>query len=355
LLEAGEPLQADRLLDERLRQAKPGESWVPSAVAMRLEALSQAGDPAAQEVLARQVLDPDQPWVRPGDEGWARAKLVLGETALASGQAAAAREAFEAIIAKPSDNGWGRDDAQFGLAKIMLADPGRFLEGRDDLTAMLDRLPENHKLRPRIEQMLGDVNAKLLMHPEPYGNDQIHTIEKGDTIAGIGKRFGVSPDLIMRVNRIDDPRRLTIGRRMKIPDLDLSVVVNKSDNTLTLLNHGSFFRKYRARTGAYDYQTPTGTFHVGRKVEGPTWTNPQTRQRFAAGEEGNELGARWMGFRENDSLGIHEAVDPSTVGTYGSNGCVGLAREDILEVYDLLPAGTTVTIVGQRTADAPPL
>ena len=51
-----------------------------------------------------------------------------------------------------------------------------------------------------------------------------------------------------------------------------------------------------------------------------------------------------MGF-EGSNLGIHEAIDPSTVGTYSSNGCVGLAREaisiparvtSIADVYDAL-------------------
>src|SRR6185436_5194553 len=100
------------------------------------------------------------------------------------------------------------------------------------------------------------------------------------------------------------------------------ILVNKGDNTLTLKNHGKFFKKYRVRTGESDYMTPAGDYTIGRKVENPPWTNPKTRETYGPGEAGNELGVRWMGFQEAPSVGIHEAVDPDTVGSYGSNGCV---------------------------------
>lgn len=346
LLSEGEALAADRLLDELMRQATPSAAWAAQAAAMRLRALREAGDGAAEAELARQTLNAERPWVRAGQEGWSRAQLAVGEAALTAKRADEARKAFEAILSQPG--GWGESEARFGLAKVKLADAAQFMEGRDELETLIESLPPKDSLRPRAEKLLGDVNLKLLMHPQPYGNDQIHAIERGDTIAGISKKFGVSPDLLMRVNSISDPRKLTIGRRMKIPDLDLSIVVDKSDNTMTLLNHGKFFKKYRVRTGMHDYMTPVGTFAIGRKVEGPTWTNPATRRKFGPGEDGNELGARWMGFQGNESLGIHEAVDPSTVGTYGSNGCVGLAHDDIVELYDLVRVGAPVTITGEK-------
>ena len=48
------------------------------------------------------------------------------------------------------------------------------------------------------------------------------------------------------------------------------------------------------------------------------------------------------------SIGIHEAVDPATIGTYSSSGCVGLLRDDVLELYDMLALGTPVKIIGER-------
>jgi lipoprotein-anchoring transpeptidase ErfK/SrfK len=155
----------------------------------------------------------------------------------------------------------------------------------------------------------------------------------------------------MTINGIQDPRRLSIGRRIKIPKLDLSIMVDKTKNTLTLYNDDRFFKRYDARTGAYDYMTPNGEFTIQSKTEHPTWTDPKTGRRYPPEDPENQLGVRWMAFDEPRGLGIHEAVDPETVGTYSSNGCIGLRRADVIELYNLVGRGTPLKIVGQRPPD----
>jgi lipoprotein-anchoring transpeptidase ErfK/SrfK len=74
---------------------------------------------------------------------------------------------------------------------------------------------------------------------------------------------------------------------------------------------------------------------------------PARSQGLPARRPGNQLGSRWMGF-QGSNLGIHEAIDPASIGTYSSNGCVGLVREDVQELYDLVPIGTPITIIDSR-------
>ena len=236
--------------------------------------------------------------------------------------------------------------AQLGLGLIALATPGEARAGVDQLQSLLATMPPNDPARPQVEHALGVANMALLMTPEPGPEDELYSIQKGDTLDGLRKKFKISPELLMRVNNIQNPRNLSIGRRMKIPNLELSAVVNKSDNTLTLNNHGKFFKKYQVRTGESDYMTPVGEYAIRRKVVDPAWTNPKSGQSFAPGAPGNQLGARWMEIQ--GSIGIHEAVDPATIGTYSSSGCVGLLRDDVLELYDMLALGTPVKIIGER-------
>lgn len=44
-----------------------------------------------------------------------------------------------------------------------------------------------------------------------------YVVKRGDTIYSIARRFGVSPDDLARVNGIEDPTQLTVGRRLLVP------------------------------------------------------------------------------------------------------------------------------------------
>jgi murein DD-endopeptidase MepM/ murein hydrolase activator NlpD len=46
-----------------------------------------------------------------------------------------------------------------------------------------------------------------------------HIVKEGETFYAISRRYGVSADTLMRVNRIEDPSRLRPGTRIVIPDM----------------------------------------------------------------------------------------------------------------------------------------
>jgi lipoprotein-anchoring transpeptidase ErfK/SrfK len=116
---------------------------------------------------------------------------------------------------------------------------------------------------------------------------------------------------------------------------------------MVLQNNGEFFKRYRIRTGKEDYMTPLGDFTIETKVKFPKWTNPEDGKFHPAGDPTNELGTRWMAFQ--GSIGIHGTIHPDTVGKYASNGCVGMLTQDVEELYDLVPIGTPIKIIGKMT------
>jgi lipoprotein-anchoring transpeptidase ErfK/SrfK len=87
---------------------------------------------------------------------------------------------------------------------------------------------------------------------------------------------------------------------------------------------------------------------VDVKKPDPEWTDPSTGKVIPAGEAGNELGTRWIGF--GGALGIHGVPDPATIGTYTSRGCIGLVREDAEELYDVIMTGTPIKVTGTINA-----
>ncbi|MDR3124233.1 MAG: M23 family metallopeptidase [Treponema sp.] len=68
----------------------------------------------------------------------------------------------------------------------------------------------NH--RRRFLWLLLGISAVLAAAEET-----IHVIQKGDTIYSLARTYGVSSQEIQRLNRIDDPDRIQVGQRIRIP------------------------------------------------------------------------------------------------------------------------------------------
>ncbi|MFH1039308.1 MAG: LysM peptidoglycan-binding domain-containing protein [PVC group bacterium] len=53
--------------------------------------------------------------------------------------------------------------------------------------------------------------------PEAAPAGRVHTVGKGDTLWAISREYDVSVQKIQEANSIDDPGRLTIGQKIRIP------------------------------------------------------------------------------------------------------------------------------------------
>ena len=328
-----------QILLERVLKDNPGLPDADSIWAKLAE--SYAATNNAEKALAcwKKIVD-----AYPASIHYAKALSALADAALAKEQTKEAEQIWDRILSNYKGSDYV-DDAKWGKA-LLKSQAEDAVAARTDLSAILEEHPDTNR-RPEIEDLLGKINLELLNSSEVHEGDEIYQLQKGDKLTTIGKKFNVSPDLIGRVNHIRDERMLTVNRRIKIPKTNFSILVDKSSNTMVLLNDGKFFKRYRVRTGSNDWLTPTGAFRIRTKVKDPNWTDPKTGQHYAANDPGNELGTRWMAFDVNAQLGIHGTIHPETIGQYASNGCVGLVKEDAEEVFDLVPIGTEVKITGK--------
>lgn len=251
---------------------------------------------------------------------------------------------FEKVVRKFSSDP-SYPAALLGLANVDV-ESGELLSAKNKLDELIE-LPLGRDLKPPVEDLLGQVNMALLFSRNQLPGDKFYEVQLGDAPTRIAERFGIQVDLLQRCNGIRDPRALRAGRRLKIPNVDFSITVNLTNNTLTLLNHDKFFKKYRVRTGRFNGLTPTGRFTIRIKLKNPPWEDPATGKIYPALHPENELGTRWMEF-DRASLGIHGTIHPESIGQYASRGCIGMLKEEVEELYDLVPVGTPVKIVGQR-------
>lgn len=101
-----------------------------------------------------------------------------------------------------------------------------------------------------------------------------------------------------------------------------------------------------------------GTATIQRKAAWPSWTptanmvrtEPELYADFAGGVPGgidNPLGPRALYLYEGsrDTMyRIHGTMDPSSVGKATSAGCIRLFNQDILDLFENTPRGTTVRV-----------
>ncbi len=134
-------------------------------------------------------------------------------------------------------------------------------------------------------------------------------------------------------------------------DYDLVLFLRVDQRTLQLYRHGEVIREWPVAVGQPGNPTPTGVFTVGHKRVEPTWTNPapdgwgaHLPEVVGPGPD-NPLGARALNWNQNgrDTLiRFHGTNDPDSIGRAASQGCVRLTDEAVIELYDRVPAGTTI-------------
>jgi outer membrane protein assembly factor BamD (BamD/ComL family)/LysM repeat protein len=284
----------------------------------------------------------------PNSEYVPSALSALAEQAYTESDMARATDLWNQILQKYGDSKLA-DDAAFGLARIQSkkATPAAT---RQAMAAVLEKYPNSDR-RGDIEDILGSLNMDALLSQEfsEADGDVIYVIAKGDTLDRLSKKFKVSAEFIKKINHVTNEKNLPLGKRLKIPSVQFSILVDKTNNTLTLQNQGKFFKRYRCRTGKEDWRTPNGSYTIKSKVVDPPWNKPGAG-RIPAGDAANALGSRWMVFQ--GSLGIHGTNAPDTIGTYASEGCVGLLNSDVEELFDLVRVGTPVKIEGKMQKNA---
>jgi lipoprotein-anchoring transpeptidase ErfK/SrfK len=109
-----------------------------------------------------------------------------------------------------------------------------------------------------------------------------------------------------------------------------SIMINLNNHQLTLFKDSNVYKTYPVAVGKPSTPTPRGTFKIKNKSVNP----------------GGPFGARWMGLTvPKGSYGIHGTNDPSSIGKSISHGCVRMYNKDVIELFNLVPIGTTVRII----------
>ena len=137
-----------------------------------------------------------------------------------------------------------------------------------------------------------------------------------------------------------------------------SVVVKIPERRLYLVMDGGRALRYTVGVGRAEALNFRGQATIGRKEKWPRWTPtpnmiahiPRYRP-FAGGMEGgidNPLGARALYLYRGGTdtyFRLHGTTEPESIGGAVSSGCIRLFNHDIIDLYNRVPTGTTVTVI----------
>lgn len=142
-----------------------------------------------------------------------------------------------------------------------------------------------------------------------------------------------------------------------IPNNPGEIVVDPFNRYLFLVLPDNMCVQYGCGVGREGFGW-SGHAYVGRKAEWPTWTPPAEMvardplaRPWAGGMPGgpqNPLGARalylYRGY--SDTLyRIHGTNQPASIGLAMSSGCIRLLNQDVIDLYNMVPVGTKVTVL----------
>lgn len=116
-----------------------------------------------------------------------------------------------------------------------------------------------------------------------------------------------------------------------------SIDIYPHTHRLVVLAQGQKIKTFRIAVGNPSTPTPVGEYQVIYK--GKDW--------------GPSFGPRWLGLNVPwGNYGIHGTNRPDSIGQHLSHGCIRMRNHDVIELFDMIPVGTKVTIYGHILGDA---
>ncbi|MDP3789818.1 MAG: LysM peptidoglycan-binding domain-containing protein, partial [Candidatus Omnitrophota bacterium] len=151
-------------------------------------------------------------------------------------------------ISSPVKNSIEASSAETEGAFLAIADRaekrGDLLKARETYQKFIERFPSSDKL-PKIQEALENLNIMILLSPTATPDSIVYQVEKGDNLIRIARKFNTTPEQISKANNLKDSV-LKIGVKLKISKARLSIVIDKSQNILTLKSDQDIFKTYRA-------------------------------------------------------------------------------------------------------------
>ena len=235
-------------------------------------------------------------------------------------------------------------------AALLTEEPGKIIEARDSLNRTL-RMPMNAEQRKYVKSQLSELSQKWLFSRTVLPGDPLcetYRVRTGDIFEAIGKKYKVPYEILMKINRISNPRALPAGGSIKVIKGPFHAKVYRSTFTMDVYLQTTYVRSFTVGLGKPGTETPTGLWRLrpGGKAYATSWRDPDTGRVYQPEDPDYPLGSRWMALdglsgeaKGREGFGIHGTKEPDQIGTAGSRGCIRMHNGQAIMVYNMLVDG----------------
>jgi LysM repeat protein len=223
-------------------------------------------------------------------------------------------------------------------AAAKMRQEGKLIEARDALLTLLQKFPTGQHVE-EAKDLLGQVNVEMLFTDYRSPEKQEYVVRSGDVLAKIANKTKTTPELIMRTNNLTNPM-LRVGQRLLISHPDFSIFIQRKAQTVILLNHGNFFKRYHVKVVKLSAKQPPRI--TTRVAEVMAWKGGK---RVGFGTKEWTGSTRWVRlaqpgyflFAVAETGRREESNQPPPPG-------LGLSMGDMEELSSLVNSKTAVTI-----------
>jgi len=217
-------------------------------------------------------------------------------------------------------------------------DGGRLADGLMQLSNWYDSPQLSAGEQEELNKLLSQVSGTVIYSTRSFGEPP-YEVQPGERLDDIAARYNITPQLIAKINGIDDPQNLRPGERLKVIRGPFEASISLDKRVMTLWVGGAYAGRFALGIGR-DFPPREGQFTIESKVINPPYHGPE--RTIDGGDPSNPLGSRWLGMA--GGYGIHGVNDPNALGTPEQAGCMALGPRDVEDVFDILTIGSRVTI-----------
>lgn len=230
---------------------------------------------------------------------------------------------------------------------VEILQSGDLLGARDAFTRFIEQNPHSLKLDDAKDR-LGGVNTQIFLSQMPAPEKQVYVVKRGDVLNKVARITKTTPELIMQANGLTGIM-LQIDQRLYYTPAEFSLVIDKRNKKVVLLNRGKFFKHYPittlppAKASAKKSAPGPVVKQQGKVIEKIAWGPSGARVIFTDKEFAQAT--FWISLSVPGHT-IYSDPDPASGETPNKppTGGVGVAPEAASELGALLTRGAPVTV-----------